>query len=88
MNKVKQEQLQKLVKTLVNSGLASNPSEAMKKAKEMLNIEDKEVIDISKLPKLEEIENTTQQFDKEKTLKELMEEDAEKVYRDSKGKNN
>ena len=81
--KASYKQLEKLAKTLLNSGLASNSAEAMKKSKEILKVGDKEEIDIEKLPKIEDVEavrTSDNDFDKDKSLKEVVEEDAEKIY--------
>ncbi len=93
MSHSKEEQLGKLARTLVNSGLAFTLSEAMKKAREILKIPEEpakeEPVDVSTLPKVDDIspvEKTTKysvgasDIDTDKTLKEVLEEDAEKIY--------
>ena len=85
-----QEQLEKLARTLVNSGLASTPGAAMKKAREMLKVKEPEVqekVDITTLPKIDDIKTVKasmsvgiSDLDKDKTLKEVIEEDAKKMY--------
>ena len=78
------EQVEKLAKTLIKSGLESNPAEATKKAREMLNVTHKEEpVDIGKLPKLEDmkpVSKTQVDLNKDKSLKDMIEEDAEKIY--------
>ncbi|MBI2664283.1 hypothetical protein HYX10_02980 [Candidatus Woesearchaeota archaeon] len=69
-------QVDKLAKTLVSTGLAMNYAEALSKAREMLKVKE-QADDITKLPKIEEIAEAGEM---EKTLKELVEEDAEKIY--------
>ena|SRR3989338_4414593 len=93
MNRSKDEQLEKLARTLVNSGLAFSLSEALKKAREILKIPEEpakeEPVDVSSLPKVDEltpVEKTAKysvgvsDIDNDKTLKEVLEEDAEKIY--------
>ncbi len=93
MSHPKKEQLEKLARTLINSGLAFGLSEAMKKAREILKIPEEpikeEPVDVRSLPKVDDIssvERTAQysvgvsDIDSDKTLKEILEEDAEKVY--------
>ena len=77
----KTEQVHKLAKTLVNSGLASNLKSGMEKAKQMLKIEDDE--DLSKLPKAEELSEVTLHdmgADGDKALRQLLDEEADRVY--------
>lgn len=93
MSPSKQEQLEKLARTLVNSGLAFSLSEAMKKAREILKIPEEpkkeEPVDVKSLPKVDDIcpaEKMAQfsvgvsDIDRDKTLKEVLEEDAKKIY--------
>ena len=76
----KYNQLDKLAKTLLSSGLVSSSAEAMKKAKEILKLKpEKEKIDIATLPKIEDIK-AADSGKVDKSLKELMEKDAGKVY--------
>ena len=76
----KYNQLDKLAKTLLSSGLVSNSADAMKRAKEILKVKpEKEKIDIASLPKVDDIK-AADSDNVDKTLKELMEEDAGKVY--------
>ena len=85
-----QEQLEKLARTLVNSGLVSTPGAAMKKAREMLKVKEPEIqekVDITTLPKIDDIKTVkasisvgVSDLDKDKTLKEVIEEDAKKIY--------
>jgi len=80
----KYDQLEKLASTLLKSGLASSSAEAMKRAKEILKIKpEKEKIDIENLPKIDDItavDKESGELEKDKSLKELLEEDAEKIY--------
>ena len=89
-----QEQLEKLARTLLNSGLALNSAEAMKKAKEILKVAPKEEkVDIEKLPKIGDLKAVSKislgisDLDKDKSLKEVVEEDAEKIYNNKKTPN-
>ncbi len=93
MSHPKEEQLEKLARTLIKSGLAFGLSEAMKRAREILKIPEEPVkeepVDVKSLPKVDDIspvEKTVQysvgviDIDSDKTLKEILNEDAEKVY--------
>lgn len=93
MSRSKQEQLEKLARTLVSSGLAFSLSEAMKKAREILKIPEElkkeEPVDVNSLPKVDDISPVEQKaqysvgvsdIDRDKTLKEVLEEDAKKIY--------
>ena len=86
MTQEKYEQLDKLVRTLLVSGLESTSANAMKKAKEMLKITDPpQKIDATKLPKVDDLTPVTyssgiSDLDSDKTLKEVVEEDAKKIY--------
>ncbi len=93
MNRSKEEQLEKLAITLVNSGLVFGRSEAMKKAREILKLPEEpakeEPVDVSGLPNIDEIcpvEKTASysigvsDLDRDKTLKDVLEEDAKKIY--------
>lgn len=72
--------LAKLARTLINSGLESDPGEAMKKAREMLKIKDPEP-DKNRLPKIEDIEAAGKTNElRDGSLKDLVEEDAEMIY--------
>ena len=75
------EHLDKLAQTLINSGLASDPVEAMKKARQMLKIKDPEP-DKSRLPKIEDIQNAGKapEMRGDGSLRDLVEEDAERIY--------
>lgn len=101
MSRSKEEQLEKLARTLVSSGLAFSLSEAIKKAREILKIPEEpkkeEPVDVNSLPKVDDIspvEKTAQysvgisDIDRDKTLKEVLEEDAKEIYekQDSPGK--
>jgi len=83
----KSDQLNKLAKTLENSGLAANPADAMKRAKDILKIRDpvKKAVEVdpASLPKIDDIkavENPSSDVDKDSNLKDLIEEDASKIY--------
>ncbi len=93
MNRSKEEQLEKLAVTLVNSGLVFGRSEAMKRAREILKIPEEpakeEPVDVSGLPNVDElcpVEKSVcysvgiSDIDRDKALKEVLEEDAEKIY--------
>lgn len=93
MSHSKEGQIEKLARTLVNSGLAFNLSEAVKRAKEMLKIPEEplkeEHVDVKSLPKVDDIspvEKTgrysigVSDIDTDKTLKEVLDEDAERIY--------
>ena len=75
-------QLDKLARTLINSGLASTPADAMKKAKDILKVDDTEPVDKAKLPKIEDIEPVppSSRTKLDHTHKEVVDEDAEKIY--------
>ena len=75
------EHLDKLAQTLINSGLASDPVEAMKKARQMLKIKDPE-LDKSRLPKIEDIQNAGKapEMRGDGSLRDVVEEDAERIY--------
>ncbi|MAG15908.1 hypothetical protein CMO88_02505 [Candidatus Woesearchaeota archaeon] len=79
-----EEQLSKLARTLLKSGLVSNYAEAMKKAKELLKVKTREEsVDVKTLPKIEDIEEiniASVDLNKDKSLKEMVEEDAKKIY--------
>ncbi|MBI2137457.1 hypothetical protein HYU12_02980 [Candidatus Woesearchaeota archaeon] len=80
-----EEQLQKLAKTLVNSALCHSMPEALKRAREILKIPEEkktEPENNGKLPNIEELEAVKDE--PEQNLKELMEEDAERIYRQKK----
>ena len=82
-----EEQLQKLAKTLVNSALCHSMPEALKRAREILKIPEEkkpEPENNGKLPNIEEIEAVKDAPEPEQNLKELMEEDAERIYRQKK----
>lgn len=80
------EQLKKLVRALVNGGIAGNEKEAIDKAREMLKmpkvISDEKEESPESLPGIGEISEVPidLDIDKNKTLKELLEEDGKKVY--------
>ncbi len=93
MSHPKEGQLDKLARTLINSGLAFGLSEAMKKAREILKIPEEPVkeepVDVKSLPKVDDISPVgktahysvgVSDIESDKTLKEILEEDAEKVY--------
>ena len=81
--------LSKLAKTLVNSGLASDSEDALKKAKEILRIKDVEP-DKSTLPKIEDIQaaGKTPEASGDGSLKEIVEEDAKTIYGKRPGRQN
>ncbi len=98
MSHPKEEQLEKLARTLINSGLAFGLTEAMKRAREILKIPEEPVkeapVDVKSLPKVDDlspVEKTAQysvgvsDIDSDKTLKEILDEDAERVYEKQEG---
>ena len=90
MNPDKEMQLEKLARTLVKSGLTSNYREALHRAREILKIPDEppeaRAADAApeQLPSVGEIEpvhiSLGIDFEKDKTLKEVLEEDAKTIY--------
>ncbi|MBS3132879.1 hypothetical protein J4470_01975 [Candidatus Woesearchaeota archaeon] len=84
-DRAKYDHLEKLARTLLKSGLASNSAEAMKRAREILKIKpEKEKINIESLPKIDEIKAADSkhagELETDRSLRELLEEDAEKIY--------
>lgn len=82
-------QLDKLARTLVKSSLASSYREALKRAREMLKIPEEPQAEApepnpGELPTVGEIEEVPISlgidFEKDKTLKEVLEEDAKTIY--------
>jgi hypothetical protein len=81
-----EEQLHKLAKTLVASGLTSSVAEAMKKAREILKVREpqpEQTVSSDNLPKVEEISSMRQQAAEDEAVQEILEEDSEKIYRRS-----
>lgn len=83
-------QLEKLARTLVKGNLASNYKEALQTAREILKIpeESKEaganIAIAGPLPKVDDIEpipvSLGVDFDRDKTIREILEEDAKTIY--------
>jgi Arc/MetJ-type ribon-helix-helix transcriptional regulator len=83
MNNAKIEQLRKLARTLVSSGLAPSQSEAIRQAKDMLKMNDvklpedspKKQAEPATLPRVDQLDGAP-----DDSMKDVMEEDADSVY--------
>jgi hypothetical protein len=83
MNNAKIEQLRKLARTLVSSGLAPSQAEAIRQAKDMLKMNDvklpedspKQKPEPATLPRVDQLDGAS-----DESMKDVMEEDADSVY--------
>ena len=87
MKMKKEEQVQKLAKTLVRSGIAGDYGEALKNARSILKVpepaqkKEEGPVDPSSLPKLDDIAPAPAAgFDGDASLKDVVEEDAGSIY--------